>query len=291
MTETSIADGANVWLKLAARTVRGQGTLLPRLVFDIEARPPRGQMLIQIQQLQARLVIANEVAGTGAAAGILVGPHGNGLEVEIPISPSALDFAEAQLTDDRLRVTLELRGLLWAKDDSTEPPRYTSQPNPGEWTAFTFGGSSTTTLDFEIARSDWYSRVREPLGTLRYLFVEIPLPSSGDPLRKAAEQLKRAERALTSGDEPGVFLYCRGAIDALPGSPKKIFDGLANDREAKTLDDLVLAAGNYLHRGRHVERSGDQQGDFPVTSRDARFALNLTKVVISHAAQILASLR
>jgi hypothetical protein len=287
MNEISIANGVNVWLKLTAGTVRGQGTLLPRLVFEIDARPPRQQMQVQIQQLQARLLIAGELAGTGTTAGILAGPYGTMVEVEIPISPNALDFAEAQLTGDRLRVTLEFRGVLWSKDDSTEPRKFASQPAPGEWTAFTFGASAMTALDFEVARSDWFSRIREPLGTLRYLFVEIPLPSSGHPLRKAAEQLKSAERALTAGDEPGVFLYCRGAIDALPGSPQKIFDGLTDAGEAKTLDELVRAAGAYLHRGRHVERSGAQQGDFPVTGRDARFALNLTKVLISHVAGVL----
>lgn len=178
--------------------------------------------------------------------------------------------------------------MLWSKDDNTDGPQFASRPSPGEWTAVPFGSSTVTSLDFEIARSDWYSRIREPLGTLRYLFVEVPLPKAGHPLRKAAERLRDVEQALTAGDEPGVFLHCRGAVDALPGSPKNIFDGLSDAREAVALDALVKSAGAYLHRGRHVGRSGTQQGDFPVTGRDARFALNLTKVLISHVAGVIA---
>jgi hypothetical protein len=288
MNETSVSDGPNVWLKLAARGVRGEGKLLPRLVFEMETRTPRERMQTHIQHLRARLLIAGEVAGTGSASGIIVGPYGNSASIEIPISPNALDYAEAQLTNDRLYLTLAFSGVLWSKDDNTDRPPYASRPSPGEWTAVPFGGSAVTSLDFEIARSDWYSRIREPLGTLRYLFVELPLPKTGHPLRKAAERLRDAEQALTAGDEPGVFLHCRGAVDALPGSPKNIFDGLSDAREADALDALVMAAGTYLHRGRHVDRSGSQQGDFPVTGRDARFALNLTKVLISHVAGVVA---
>ncbi len=245
-------------------------------------------MQTHIQHLQARLLIAGEVAGTGSASGIFVGPYGNGASIEIPISPNALDFAEAQVTGDRLFLTLGFSGVLWSKDDNTDRPQFASRPTPGEWTAVPFG-STVVSLDFEIARSDWYSRIREPLGTLRYLFVEIPLPTAGHPLRKAGERLRDAEQALTAGDEPGVFMHCRGAVDALPGSPKNIFDALSDPREAAALDELVKAAGAYLHRGRHVDRSGTQQGDFPVTGRDARFALNLTKVLISHVAGVIAS--
>jgi hypothetical protein len=286
MNETSVSDGPNTYLRLAARGVRGEGKLLPRLVFDVETRTPRERMQTHIQHLHARLLIAGQVAGTGSASGILVGPYGNSASIEIPISPHALDFAEAQVTGDRLVLALAFSGVLWSKDDNTDRSQFASRPSPGEWTAVAFG-SSVTSLDFEIARSDWYSRIREPLGTLRYLFVEVPLPSARHPLHKAAERLRDAEQALTAGDEPGVFLHCRGAVDALPGSPKNIFDELSDPREAAALDAIVKSAGAYLHRGRHVDRSGTQQGDFPVTGRDARFALNLTKVLISHVSSVI----
>jgi hypothetical protein len=82
MNETSVSDGPNVWLKLAARGVRAEGKLLPRLVFDVEIRTPRERMETHIQHLRARLLIAGEVAGTGSASGILVGPYGNSASID-----------------------------------------------------------------------------------------------------------------------------------------------------------------------------------------------------------------
>jgi hypothetical protein len=59
-----------------------------------------------------------------------------------------------------------------------------------------------------------------------------------------------------------VFLYCRGAIDALPGAKQDIFAALSDRDEAKLLDDLMLRAGHYLHRGRHIALEGDEHGQF-----------------------------
>jgi hypothetical protein len=48
-----------------------------------------------------------------------------------------------------------------------------------------------------------------------------------------------------------------------------------------------LAAGNYLHLGRHAADGGPQQGEFPVDHGDAAFALNLAKLLLAHAARVL----
>jgi hypothetical protein len=285
MLETAISDGPNTCLKVSARGVRGYGRLVPRLIFDLDLRTPRERMEVHVQHMQARLVVAgDEVAGLGSVSGVVVGPSGTSVSVDVPVSAVTIDAAETQLVGDRLSLRMELSGLLLVRDDNTDGPRFASSPTPGEWWSRPFGHGQMTAVDVTIARSDWFARVREPLGTLRYLHLEVPIPAPGHPLGKAAARLRDAEQSLTAGDEPGVFLHCRGAIDALPGMPRDVFADLGDAREAKTLDDLVKAVGAYLHRGRHVEREGDRQGEFPVDSRDARFALNMTKVLVAHVA-------
>jgi hypothetical protein len=106
-------------------------------------------------------------------------------------------------------------------------------------------------------------------------------------LRQAANHIRAAERALREGQDPQVFLACRAAIEALPGAPKEIFANLEYARERDTLDSLALAAGNYLHLGRHAADEGPQRGEFPVDHGDAAFALNLAKLLLAHTARVL----
>jgi hypothetical protein len=288
MSDILISNGHLGLLKANAGGVRGEGRLVPHLVFDLDIRTPRENMEAHVQVLEGRLTLGSEIAGTGSTFGTVVGPHGKLVSIEIPVSPAVLDVAQQLMPGDDLQLRLQLRGLVLLKDDNNDGARTMGQPGVGEWGAHSFGAASLVTLDFRVSRSDWFTRVREPLGLLRYVNVEIAIPrGQGHPLQKAGELLVRADRALAEGDEPGVFLYCRGAVDALPGSPKDVFTELEDAREAKTLDALLLAAGNYLHRGRHVDRDGDRQGEFPVTGADARFALNLTKVIVSHTADVL----
>jgi hypothetical protein len=55
------------------------------------------------------------------------------------------------------------------------------------------------------------------------------------------------------------------------------------------MNNLMLQAGRYFHLGRHVAIEGEGQGSFPVNHRDARFALNLVKLLIAHTSQVLSS--
>lgn len=102
-------------------------------------------------------------------------------------------------------------------------------------------------------------------------------------------QIAEAERAYASGNDPAVFLHCRAAIDALPGAKQEVFASLSDKQEADALNNLMLQAGRYFHLGRHVATEGEGQGTFPVDHRDARFALNLVKLLIAHTSQVLSS--
>jgi hypothetical protein len=86
-----------------------------------------------------------------------------------------------------------------------------------------------------------------------------------------------------------VFLYCRAAATHYQAPSRKIFTSLTDPDEARLLDDLTRRAGQFLHRVRHVAADDEHGAQFPVDHHDARFALNLTKLLIAHIGRVLAT--
>jgi len=85
-----------------------------------------------------------------------------------------------------------------------------------------------------------------------------------------------------------VFGECRAAIDALPGDKTDIFAAMAEGRKRDAINELTKSIGKYIHSGRHVvpNSGGEQAGEFPVDQRDALFAYNTTKLLLSQIASL-----
>jgi hypothetical protein len=243
-------------------------------------------MKAQIQVMRAELIAGAEVLGMGILTGVEVVHSEYASSIEIPVSRAALDHLATLVSGEQVELALRLSGWLRARSDNDDG-QFASDPDPGEWVYHGFGVGRQTELRFQIARSNWYSQVLQPIGTVEYTSIEIAIPDGDLTLKPAINRLAEAERAYIEGDDPTVFARCRAATEALPGAAKKIFDGLADASEAKALDDLMLRANNYFHRGRHVAKEGDRQGDFPVTHADAQFALNLAKLLVGHVGHVL----
>jgi hypothetical protein len=240
-------------------------------------------MRVDVQLMHARLLAASEPLGEGFATGIVLGSLETHIPIHVPISAQALDALDVTLTGDRVNLALELTGFLRACDENEDNPQYASRPAAGEWIYEPFGRSRTNELHFDIARSDWFKNVLEPIGTVEFVSTEIALPRGDHVLHASFRHIREAERAFREGNTPAVFSHCRAATESLPGAPKSIFAPLADREEAKVLDDLLLRGTNYFHRGRHV----DEAGRFPVDHHDARFALNLAKLLLSQTARVL----
>jgi hypothetical protein len=286
--EATLGDSNTTWVLLRAGRVTGSGRIVPRLTFQIHARAPRERMRVQVHLMHAELTVAGERLGEAVLTGVEIYHADSSLELQVPIDRPGLDHINATAIGSRVDLTLQLTGWLRAQDENTDGRRFANSPEPGEWVFQAFGVARQVELGFQVARSDWFTQVVEPLGTLEYVSTEIALPRGDHPLRHAANQLLQAQRAYTEGDDPAVFSRCRAAIDALPGAPKEIFAGLPDPVERAALDALMLKAGSYLHHGRHVANEGEHTGDFPVDHADALFALNLTKLLIAQTARVLA---
>jgi len=287
--DVSLGDATSIWAKLRAGAVSGRSRIAPVVEFEIYARTPRERMQCQIHLMRAQLLAGGERIGDGIVTGVDVRFTEHPFRLETPIGRAALEYLDSVAAGDHIQLTLLLSGWLRACNQNEDGPQFASEPPRGEWAFEAFGAARQTELHFEVARSDWFTRVLQPIGTTEYVSTEILLPHGDASLRQCVQRLKEADRAFSLGDDPTVFARCRAALDALSGAPKSVFAGLADPDEREKLDALLRAAGQYLHRGRHVRSEGTAQaGEFPVDHADARFALNLMKLLVAHVSKVLA---
>jgi len=287
MTHASLGDSTTTWVTLRSGRVFGEGRIAPRLRFEVWARTPRERMEVELHVLQARLLAGGERLGDGLVAGQIVSWGETALDLHVPISHAAVDHMEERASGEYIDLSLELAGLLRGRDQNSDGPRLRSAPAVGEWTFQSFGRAATSTLTFQIPRSEWFGRVLQPIGNVNYVSTEIAIPRGDAHLGAAVRHLDSAHQAYIQGDDPAVFSRCRAASEALPGAPKRIFEGLSDPEEAAVLDELLAKANAYFHRGRHVATGGEHKGEFPIDHGDARFALNLARLLVGQTARVL----
>lgn len=289
MQSVTLGDMGKAWLQLQFVRVRAAGELSPRLYIEMQARSPLEKTYVQLHHLRGKLHFANELIGEGFLSGGEFSSHDNGLTLEVPLTREALHYVADRIAAERVELRLDLSGWLHVRWEAAEnEPHFMQSPEPGEWGFVTFGQSTMTALMIQVARSDWFKNVMEPVGTLGYVVTEIPLPkgSAASSFAASLNHLGAAEERYAVGDDPGVFARCRAAVEALPGYPKSMVGSIADEDKAKSLDAVLKEGGDYLHRGRHVAQAGDQKGEFPVDHADARFALTLTRLLVSEVARL-----
>lgn len=289
MQYVTLGDQNKPWLRLQFARVRAAGELSPRLFIEMQARAPLEKTYVQLHHLRGKLHFGNELIGEGFLSGGEFSSFDNGLTLEVPLTREALHYVADRMAAERVELRLDLSGWLHVRWEAVEDtPQILQSPEPGEWGFVTFGQSRMTALMIEIARSDWFKNVMEPVGTLGYVVTEIPLPkgSAGSSFAATLSHLAAAEERYAVGDDPGAFARSRAAVEALPGYPHNIFDAIADKEKAASLDAVLMEGGAYLHRGRHVAKDGDQKGEFLVDHADARFALTLTRLLVSEVARL-----
>lgn len=122
--------------------------------------------------------------------------------MEIPLSRPAFEHIDHSFVDGPIELALRLSGWLLARDENDDGPRFASAPQPDEWVFQAFGEARDTSLRFQIARSEWFTRVLEPIGTTEYICTEVAIPRGDHPLRAKpritfAQQSKLSARGRT----------------------------------------------------------------------------------------------
>jgi len=267
----------------ATGLIYAHGEVLPRLCIELKLRTPRERVKAEIHFLRLQVQYAGEVLAEGTSSGDFVDFYDRRVIVESPIGRRALEFVNERLVADRVDLTLLLSGWMRIHYDPEDGESLPVDLPADGWTFTTFGMNSTASIMLQVPRGEWFKQVIEPVGTIEYVLTEIPLLKGGVgvALEKSYKQLQEAERHWATGNDPSVFFHCKGAIEALPGWPQRIFDPLVDQTKAKYLDRLVHSAKNYFDHGRHIAQSGLQEGEFPVDHQEAQFALALTKVLLA----------
>lgn len=293
------ADGGREWATLELQSIGGLGRLNPRLQMYFAARPARYTQVL-LEDITLRLEYGQELIGGGRVVGVQVSYEQTPVDLEVVTSQRLLRHITDGLRPNSTVVQLnaKLSGFALVSVDPNYPisPGFVglpSDPRPGESKRLTISNGIGSTL--QVSRAEWYERVIAPTRNEQYRYLEIALPKDDkaldDEWMSAVNHLVQAEQAYAAGDDPAVFTYLRGALDALPGSKKNILDGISEAKKREDLDALLKQAGEFLHNGRHVAAEGAQQGTFPVDHLDAAFAIDLMRVLLSHLSLMLSAER
>lgn len=262
---------------------------LPLLGLPLEARVLQPGVEAEVLRLSFRLSLAGLVIGTGEIGPAQVGASDQPLSALVALVREAMPLLLSPPAG-RISLTLRLTGLLRFRHH-LEPARQPDLPDRDIWHLVPVSEQVLHELDLSVARSDWYDQVVQPLGLGSQLLIALRLPDAEQTPEWAAvlARLADAERALTSGEAAAAFGQCRGAVDALPGAKKHIFDAIGPGPDRDAIDALTLAVGTYLHSGRHVvpETGGVLAGEFPVGIEDATFAYNLVRLLLSRIAGLV----
>ena len=281
----SLISGTRTQALIDLQSVGARGVVSPRLLLVLHAAPPNERSSIEFHDMRARVMLGQELLGETRITGEQVLSQGRSIQLEIPTTHRMLNHVTDQLgAQAQVSLTLGWYGILrvlWEPGDSDA--RYQGDPEPGVWTVFQIDEGNHE-QPIMISRSDWFSRVVTAVGTSDFIFTEVAVPKGpiGDDWRFAINLLDQAEKAFVLGDDAAVFLHLRGAFDALPGAKKNIFGDLPEPLR-KYLNALAKEIGEFLHAGRHVAELVDGSKSFPVNHIDARFAINLVRVLLSYA--------
>jgi hypothetical protein len=284
MTVSFTDLSATIWMTLEFKGARGKGRVAPSLVLEFEATTQNQDCRVELHHLQGKLYSDFEYLGQGFIEFRTISSNGTRIEMQVPLAPALFGYINEKLTGDAtIGLTISFSGAMRIWHDLDRA--YASSPPRGEWTFVGIGDNHQTGLKFQIARSDWFKYVLEPIGMDEYVFAEIKIPKGllKSKFTAAAQSVLKAESHFVNGDDPEVFFQCRAALETLTGAPKSIFDSVADEGKRQALNDLVQRLVDLLHRGRHAQ----PEKGFMVNHQDAELALSLTKVVLAYISKSL----
>lgn len=270
-------------------SIGAHGRLNPVLQLWASFRTTEG-WTADLLVLRLRLMCRNELVGEGWIFGTPVTSSSDRTEVlEIPTTHRMIQYLSDTLgTATALDLELRWSGMARITMNPDAARRFATDPEPGGSNEHQIHDAGP--MNFQITRSDWYSKVLSPIRQEDYIYLEIAVPrgTTASNWRNSLTLLTKAEEAYAKGDDASAFLHLRGIIDTLPGAKKHIFDTLPEPKRSK-IDDLLRSYGDYLHAGRHVAATGTLEGTFPVDHLDTAFAIAACKILLSYASLTLAA--
>ena len=284
-------------IELEYNSISASGRLNPVLCLDLQARAIGAAKSVFVNDLWIEIRYQNELIGRGKfIATTFNAANKIPARVLISLTHQSLDLITNSLPGNASSLDLEVRftGSILVEENTDDPQisnlQYSTNEMPklGQFCLVPVSDNSSSRLTVE--RSTWYSSVLSATRHESYNYLEVALPNSLNQtdltkeFQAALTLLRGAEKSYAQGDDASVFLKLRGWLDNLPGAKKEILSGIADVDKRKHLDNLLNSFGKYLHDGRHVS---EDTGQFPVDHLDAAFALDMTRVLLSHLSLML----
>ena len=290
-----LQSGTRIWCLIEDVTVRAKGTVAPCLDMSLHVRATTPGDVVELHCVEVSLWHGEELMGTGLTIGQTVGSQtGSTVSVMLPTTHRVLNHVTDVLPASATDVDLQLRcrGQLVVTCAENGRQRFHGDPEPGVPTPVMLNDHASSQV--RLPRTSWHTQVLEAVRGQGTLFLEVAVLrgslSDSTGWNAANAHLDGARRRYALGDYPGVFSDLRGALDALPGSKKAIFDDLP-DHVRRPMDELTKSIGVFFHTGRHVAEDGDVRGQFPVDVHTARLALDLATVLFGHISTIKVAYR
>lgn len=287
--ETRLSANHTIWVEVQRDHVRGEGTVVPRVIVDLRLRTPRERVRVRVDRLHARLSVSGQFLAAADWHGADEFSHyKSSAALEFLLSREAWAFlADVRPVGDSVVLEVALSGQMyvWHDIDDAEEAHAWPRPKRQEWTRLAI---DDTDLRIFVPRSEWLSRVVEPVNRTEFLVYELEtkVADATPGLRKALGHLQRARRHYVEGHDAEALGACYSAMEALPGAPKSIVSAIGDVDKRKHVDALIRAIKDYCHAGRHVSKSEDLAGTFSAEHVDARFAIGLTTVLLTHIGTI-----
>jgi hypothetical protein len=248
-------------------------------------------MSVQVVQLSADVLIANERVGSGSVreAGRFINYIESPLTLEVPVDRRAINFLQGEFREHTMHLGLNWRGLARVRHEGFEQETFGPPVPAGDWHLVPFDTGSGT-MSASVSRTDWVKGVLEPLGFGSFLLLELPIPSTPNAGEwdAALSHLKTAEEQYHQGNDPGVFHSCFAAFERFRGDAASAFPTISDEEKRKKINDLLAKLNAFFNSGRHTSKSGPQAGFFAVDHRDSEAALAMSKVFLTYIAKILA---
>lgn len=283
---------SNTVCTLEIRDIMANGRLTPRLILSIKLATPTESIRVKLHHIIVRILCNLEIVGEGLILSEEVSSNGTDTQIEVQTSRQMLKYVTETIgQSSTVSLKFAYYGFMQVmKESSNSENIMNGNPSNGYWKEYLIPNNGITYPLF-IARSDWYSKVLQPIGNDDFLYLEVAVPKGelADLWRNALSHLSDAEKCFAMGDDAGVFSKLKGMTEALPGAKKNIVDDLPSPKKEE-VNKLLKSYSEFLNHGRHVAIDGENAGQFPVNRIDSENAIAFGKIMISYISRLLSSI-
>jgi len=263
-------------LRVTFERIGGEGRVIPTIVVVAQMGTLVEEVRVIPFHMTAKLQLGNDVLGQGSLrrCGREIDVYPSQVEFELQTTQRAINFINEQFREPYLNFSLIFDSLINYTNTKTHQSRIVKTADCG--------------LSLRVSKIDWLKQVLEPIKYADFTLIDLPIPEvpNREQWAKALTHIEEAEAQYRTGNDPGVFSRCYAAYEAIKPVEKHL-ESVANEDKRKAINSIFDDMRRFFNKGRHVEKTGADSGEFPVDHRDAEFAIYLIKSSTAYLAKLV----